>query len=139
MKNLLLFLFFVHVFIGSAQDTIPLKPCPSSPNCVCTYEKKARKSAPNLPFKGTLDESRAELIKLISTLEGAVLVEENMTYLHFEFHTKVGRFIDDVEFYFDETNQEIHYRSASRLGYGDFGANKRRMKGILKIWKERDN
>lgn len=101
---------------------------------MCTYEEKARKSAPTLSFKGTLDESRAELIKLISTLDGAVLVEENVTYLHFEFHTSIGHFIDDVEFYFDETNKVIHYRSASREGYGDFGANKRRMKGIVKMW-----
>ena len=124
----------MHVFIGSAQDTIPLNPCPSSPNCVCTYEKKARKSAPTLPFKGTLDESRAELIKLISTIEGATLVKENATYLHFEFHTSIGQFIDDVEFYFDETNKVIHYRSASREGYGDFGANMRRMKKIEQMW-----
>lgn len=134
MKTLTAFLFFINVFIGFSQDTIPLKPCPSSPNCVCTYEKKARKSAPTLPFKGTLDESRAELIKLIATLEGAVLVQENATYLHFEFHTAIGHFIDDVEFYFDELNKVIHYRSASREGYGDFGANKRRMKGIVKMW-----
>ena len=134
MKTLLLFLIFIYPFSGFTQGSIPLQPCPSSPNCVCTYEKKARKSAPTLPFKGTLDESRAELIKLIATLEGAVLVQENTTYLYFEFHTAIGHFIDDVEFYFDETNKVIHYRSASREGYGDFGANKRRMKGIVKMW-----
>lgn len=134
MKKRLLFLFFVHVFIGYAQDTIPLKPCPSSPNCVCTYPEKVRKSAPTLAFKGTLDESRAALIKLISNLEGAVLVDENSTYLHFEFHTSIGHFIDDVEFYFDEENKTIHYRSASRMGYGDFGANKRRMKKVSQLW-----
>lgn len=134
MKTLTASVFTINVFIGFAQDTIPLKPCPSSPNCVCTYEKKARKSAPTLPFKGTLDESRAELIKLIATIEGAVLVQENATYLHFEFHTTIGHFIDDVEFYFDESNKVIHYRSASREGYGDFGANKRRMVRITQVW-----
>lgn len=87
-----------------------------------------------MPFKGTLDESRAELIKLISTLDGAVLVEENATYLHFEFHTAIGHYIDDVQFYFDGDTKTIHYRSASREGYGDFGANKRRMKKIEQMW-----
>ncbi len=134
MTNLIAFLLFMPVFIGFAQDTMPLKPCPSSPNCVCTYEEKERKSAPTLAFKGTLDESRTALIKLISSIEGAVLVEENATYLHFEFHTAVGHFIDDVEFYFDAKNKVIHYRSASREGYGDFGANKRRMKRIEQMW-----
>jgi uncharacterized protein (DUF1499 family) len=37
------------------------------------------------------------------------------------------RFIDDVEFYFDEATGFIEFRSASRLGYGDAGANRQRM------------
>ena len=134
MKTLIVFLFTIYGLICFTQDTIPLKPCPSSLNCVCTYEKKVRKSAPTLPFKGTLQESRAELIELISNVEGAFLVEENATYLHFEFHASIGHFIDDVEFYFVETNKMIHYRSASREGYGDFGANKRRMKKVEQMW-----
>jgi len=134
MHKLFVLLIFVQVFIGKAQDTIPLDPCPNSPNCVCTYEKKARKSKPTLPFKGNLNESRANLKNLILGMESTELTTEEPNYLHFEFHTAIWKFIDDVEFYFDDKKKEIHYRSASRIGYGDFGANKRRMKEIVQLW-----
>ena len=39
-------------------------------------------------------------------------------------------FGDDVEFFFDEADSVIHFRSASRLGYSDLGVNRRRMEGI---------
>jgi len=42
----------------------------------------------------------------------------------------VWRFVDDVEFYLDETARVVHFRSASRMGYYDFGMNRRRMKEI---------
>jgi uncharacterized protein (DUF1499 family) len=35
-----------------------------------------------------------------------------------------------VEFVFDEGSKTIHFRSASRVGYGDLGVNRRRMENI---------
>ncbi|MBW2641103.1 MAG: DUF1499 domain-containing protein, partial [Deltaproteobacteria bacterium] len=37
------------------------------------------------------------------------------------------RFIDDLELYFNSSNGIISIRSASRVGYWDFGANRRRV------------
>ena len=37
------------------------------------------------------------------------------------------RFTDDVEFYVDNTAKVIHFRSASRVGRGDMGVNRKRM------------
>jgi len=42
------------------------------------------------------------------------------------------RFVDDVEFYFDEKEKMVHIRSASRLGKGDMGVNRKRMELIRK-------
>jgi uncharacterized protein (DUF1499 family) len=39
-------------------------------------------------------------------------------------------FVDDVEFYLDETSQVIHVRSASRLGQSDLGVNRQRIEAI---------
>ncbi len=122
--------------LGSlAQNESPLKPCPKSPNCVCTLEKKMRKKMPPLTFKNNLEESKTRIKEIVFKIEGTKLVQEDNNYLHFEFSTAIGKYIDDVEFYFDSTTQLIHFRSASRIGYGDFGANKRRMKRISKAWK----
>ena len=69
------------------------------------------------------------------TYGGATLEKSKSNYLHYTFKTKRGGFIDDVEFYFDEKNQVVEFRSASRLGYGDLGANKRRMKKLYSLYK----
>ena len=50
-------------------------------------------------------------------------------FLHIEFTSKIFRFVDDVEFYFDEPGV-IHFRSASRIGHSDMGVNRDRMEEI---------
>jgi len=49
-----------------------------------------------------------------------------MNYIHAEFRSSIFRFIDDVEFSFPTDKNIIHVKSASRKGYYDFGANRRR-------------
>jgi uncharacterized protein (DUF1499 family) len=58
------------------------------------------------------------------------LPAEDDTYLHYEFTSLLLRFVDDVEFLFDDETRTIHFRSASRTGYGDFGVNRSRMEDI---------
>lgn len=89
-----------------------------------------------MKFKVGVDEDIAVMKKIISTYPGTKLISERSDYLHFQFVTKVGKFTDDVEFYFDGDSELIHFRSASQKGYGDMGANKRRMKRIAKKWNE---
>jgi uncharacterized protein (DUF1499 family) len=48
-------------------------------------------------------------------------------YLHAIFRTKWLRFVDDVEFKIDPETKQLHYRSASRVGYSDLGLNRKRM------------
>ena len=54
-------------------------------------------------------------------------------FLHIEFTSKVFRFIDDVEFYFDEPGI-LHFRSASRIGHSDMGVNRDRMEEIERLF-----
>jgi uncharacterized protein (DUF1499 family) len=58
------------------------------------------------------------------------LVEEDETYLHYEATSLLLRFVDDVEFLFDDETKTIHFRSASRTGYGDLGVNRTRMEQV---------
>ena len=46
------------------------------------------------------------------------------------------RFRDDVEFLIDESNSVIHFRSASRMGYGDGNINRQRMVEIGRLFSE---
>ena len=66
----------------------------------------------------------------MADLPRAKLVEEDEDYLHYEFTSLLLRFVDDVEFVFDDATRTIHFRSASRTGYSDLGVNRRRMEEI---------
>lgn len=39
-------------------------------------------------------------------------------------------FVDDVEFYFRPDGSTVEYRSASRIGEGDFDVNRKRIRDI---------
>ena len=58
------------------------------------------------------------------------LVAEQGTYLHAEIRSLLFRFVDDVEFSLDSNAGLIHVRSASRVGYSDFGVNRKRVERI---------
>jgi uncharacterized protein (DUF1499 family) len=59
-----------------------------------------------------------------------VMLEDD--YIHAEFVSSVFRFVDDVEFYFDDEQKLIQVKSASRVGYSDLGVNRRRIEKIRK-------
>jgi uncharacterized protein (DUF1499 family) len=62
-------------------------------------------------------------------MERSTLVREGPDYLHVEVRTFLG-FVDDLEFYADESQKLIHLRSASRVGYWDLGVNRRRVETV---------
>ncbi len=111
-----------------------LPPCPFSPNCVNSQEKTTRKIYP-LTYRGTQKEAIERLKSILLAIEGVTFSEETNDILHFEVKTKVGKFTDDVHFLFNAAEKKIHFRSASRVGWSDFWANKRRMKKIVKLWE----
>lgn len=54
------------------------------------------------------------------------MTKQTENYLHVEFKSAWFGFIDNVEFIFSSA-QQIQVRSASRLGYSDFGVNRKRI------------
>ncbi|HXV68118.1 MAG TPA: DUF1499 domain-containing protein [Nitrospira sp.] len=107
-----------------------LLPCPSSPNCVSTQAQDARHAIAPLRYRKARAEAKEALKTAIATLPRTKLVEEDESYLHYEFTSLLLRFVDDVEFLFDDQTKTIHFRSASRTGYGDLGVNRQRMEQI---------
>jgi uncharacterized protein (DUF1499 family) len=72
----------------------------------------------------------ARLAQAISGMHGARIVTQTADYLHAEYTTRWLRFVDDVEFYAPAGAQLIQVRSASRVGYSDFGVNRKRVEAI---------
>jgi len=109
-----------------------LKPCPESPNCVSTLAHDDSHTMPPLPFIGTKAQSKARIIEIIKSMERSKIILVSDSYIHAEFRSRFFRFVDDVEFLFDDAAHSVHFRSASRVGYSDFGVNRRRMRAISK-------
>ena len=135
------------VFMMGCTATLPklgvisdqLTPCPSKPNCVSSQATDKENYIQPIDFTGTPQDAQVRLIKILNALErtNIIVVQEN--YIRVEFRSKLFQFIDDVEFYFPATNTEhiiINFRSASRIGYSDLGANQKRMEQIRDIFNE---
>jgi uncharacterized protein (DUF1499 family) len=107
-----------------------LDPCPSSPNCVSTQAQDEGHAIAPFRYRKSRAEAKEALKEVIRSLPRTKLVEEDETYLHYEVTSLLFRFVDDVEFLFDDDTKTIHFRSASRTGYGDLGVNRTRMEQV---------
>ena len=67
---------------------------------------------------------------IIESTPKTEVVEIKPDYLYVEYASALAGFVDDVEFYFPLDGNIIHVRSASRLGYSDFGVNRGRIETI---------
>ena len=107
-----------------------LPPCPSSPNCVSTQSQDEAHSIAPFRYQKTRAEAKETLKAIMRSFPRAKLVEGDESYLRYEFTSLLLRFVDDVEFVFDDEAKTIHFRSASRTGYGDLGVNRMRMEQV---------
>jgi uncharacterized protein (DUF1499 family) len=112
------------------QPIRSLRACPASPNCVSTQAADERHAIAPFRYRTSKAEAREVLKTVVRSLPRTTLVEEDESYLHYEFTSLLLRFVDDVEFLLDDETKTVHFRSASRTGYGDFGVNRRRMETI---------
>jgi uncharacterized protein (DUF1499 family) len=130
-------IFLALLFSGTALSAGPgpqryanLPPCPGSPNCVSSQAPDASHRVDPIPIVDDPAASWSRLVKVIGKMKGARIVEEGDGYLHAEFRSALFGFVDDVEFRMDSAGTRIDLRSASRKGYYDFGANRRRVEEI---------
>jgi uncharacterized protein (DUF1499 family) len=63
-------------------------------------------------------------------MDRAEIIQADGNYVYAEFTTALMGFVDDVEFFLDESAGVIHVRSASRLGESDLGVNRKRVEAI---------
>jgi len=106
-----------------------LRPCPDSPNCVCSEaHDQPDKQHAIAALKGG-DEMWRAMDRILTGL-GGVVQRHDGDYMHIIFTTPVFRYVDDVELRFDRSRNVIQIRSASRIGRSDFGVNRKRVERI---------
>eukprot|EP00122_Pirum_gemmata_P002157 Pgem_evm1s1954 len=141
------------VKIGINKNKDGLQNAPNAPFFNCVYSKSERKYCKIEPF--TISEKYIEnpeayqeleptkvITKVLAKQEGCKVVTDNNNdnndnnkYTHAIFQTKVLKFKDDVEFLCLEGEPGVmHVRSASRVGCGDNGLNRKRVEMLRKAY-----
>ena len=108
-----------------------LRACPGSPNCVSSEAARGDASwvEPLSIPAGVDPESAFDALTEVLGAQ-ATLATREPQYVHAVFKTRLLRFRDDFEARLDAEARVIQVRSASRLGYSDLGANRRRVEAI---------
>ena len=117
-------------------DTHTLAPCPDRPNCVSTEAEDESQRMEPIPFEGSTEFVTARLSQVIGQMTGGEVTRREPGYLHAEFTSTFLRFVDDVDLVVDKDAGVIRFRSASRTGHWDLGANRRRMKELRRRFLE---
>ncbi len=105
-----------------------LAACPNKPNCVSSQAADKAHHVPPLRINGDAATAMQKLKSVVAGMPRATIIESRAVYLYAECSTKLMGFVDDVEFWCD--GKVIHARSASRLGYSDWGVNYKRVEAI---------
>ena len=118
------------IHAGTSTSSEMLSPCPDSPNCVSSLTEDKKHFVHPITYDGTVDYARQRLINILENTRRVRVVKGDINYLHAEFRSFLFRFVDDVQFFLPSDESVIHIKSASRSGYYDFGANRRRVERL---------
>jgi uncharacterized protein (DUF1499 family) len=120
-----------------------LKPPSNTPNSVSSqatlypdHPQRAYATIEPLPFKsGGAQASLQALRTVLVDMQGVSVVQGQDGYLYAQAQTRWLRFVDDVEFWANPERDVVEMRSASRLGYGDLGANRARLERVRSAYE----
>jgi len=115
--------------IQNANGQPGLSGCEDLLNCTASTATNARNRTEPFAYSGPANELMEKLSTLINTLPGASVLTSEPRYLHATFKTRLLGYTDDLEMVLDE-NDQLHIRSASRIGKSDLGANRKRIEAL---------
>ena len=114
------------------MSTVPerLPDCPSTPNCVSSQATRPSQRVEAFGSGSSPDDTLAHLRQILESMSRVRVTVATDTYIRAEFTSLVFRFVDDLELLVDREQGVVHVRSASRIGRGDLGANRRRVEDL---------
>ncbi|MBM4265520.1 MAG: DUF1499 domain-containing protein [Deltaproteobacteria bacterium] len=118
-------------------ETGRLTACPSSPNCVCSDDRDAGHGIE--PFRLAVGSEAGWIAArdAVAAMPRTTIVTERPGYLHAESRSAFFGFVDDLELCLRRDHGVIAVRSASRLGYGDLGVNRKRVESLRETLRSR--
>ncbi|MEM8777629.1 MAG: DUF1499 domain-containing protein, partial [Cyanobacteria bacterium P01_G01_bin.49] len=128
------------ILAGTKPDNLgitnqQLAPCPSTPNCVNSQSEEQEHFIQPLNYQGQVSQAIAKLKDIINQQERTTIISDTDNYIYAQATSPWMGFVDDVEFYLNETKSVIEVRSASRLGESDLGVNRQRIEKISQAFE----
>ncbi|AMO69104.1 DUF1499 domain-containing protein [Zhongshania aliphaticivorans] len=129
------FLIVIGVSALTACSNAPMKsqastqfaPCPSAPHCVSSLATDSKHIAA-ISVNSAQEWQRLQTTLLAMPRTEAV--ERQAQYLHAVSHSAIMRYKDDIELRYSPNENRVDVRSASRIGYYDFGVNRKRIEAL---------
>ena len=121
-----------------------LAPCPRKANCVSSQMEAdvLGELGPHHihPFKyaGSPSDAMTRLLAVLLARPRCRIITQSPLYVHAEFERVFLGMVDDAEFLVAPAEQLIHVRSASRIGYLDFGVNRARLEELREAFDDAD-
>ncbi len=106
--------------------------CADKPNCVSTIDNREQFQIAPFKLKANVTIDQIEPIAL--QLPGAKTASQEIDYLRIECTSKIMRFVDDLEIKIEDS--QLAVRSESRVGYSDFGVNRKRTEQLRALLTE---
>lgn len=106
-----------------------LAPCERGPHCVSSQETQPDRYIAPLRYTGPQKDAQGRLATAVRALPNASIVTDTPGYLHATVTSNWMSFVDDVELVFGKDGV-VDVRSSSRIGYYDFGVNRKRVEAI---------
>ncbi|WP_038893980.1 DUF1499 domain-containing protein [Vibrio owensii] len=104
-------------------------PCGDKPNCVSTQDTREEYNL--TPFTLTESTNIDAIEQVALELPGAKTAVKEGNYLRIECTSKIMRFVDDLELKLE--GGQLIVRSESRVGYSDFGVNRKRAEQLRSL------
>ncbi len=120
------------------MDNGQLQACPNKPNCVNSeFANDTEHYTPAISLDNSqLDSAETAAKQALESLGGTIKTQSN-GYIAAEFTSSIFGFVDDFELRLDRANQQLHLRSASRVGHSDLGANAKRVNAFKAAFSEK--
>ena len=110
--------------------------CPDAPKCVSSQVNDPRHFIEPFSFHDQPAEAMRRLKQALLSEKRVTIIKEQPDYLRAEVRSLIFRFVDDVEFTLQVDQGLIQVRSSARIGYTDFGVNRRRIERIRRIFQQ---
>ncbi len=113
-----------------------LADCPPRPHCISSLAQNPKQRVAPLQLNSTRDDTMQAIAEILSDMAGIRIEYADDMRIEALAVTSLLRFKDDLTLALDSDNHCLHIRSCSRIGYYDFGANRRRVEYIRRLLQQ---